>query len=459
MKKNIFFIGVSICLLVLLGVGLSYSMWNMSISQETNNVIATTNDCFDVAITSQENAIKLENAYPISDTKGKSLTPFTFTIKNTCDMFASYSVSLESLKESTLSSEFLKVMVNDNEPKLLNSLDSTDTVNSGSIESRVLAKGSLSKDSSKDYSVRLWIDYDTTLEDLNNEIKILKSKIIIKSIPQGYIGETVFNFDYTGGEQTFTAPISGIYKLETWGAIGGNSVADGVMQSNGGYGGYSIGYVFLNTNDNIYINVGGKGQDGFINQNDILGGYNGGGISHWDKHDTEASGGGGGATHIATKSGLLSSLKDFKSSILIVSGGGGGGSWLYTAGFGGGYVGTSSLNPEHNTESLGGSQLNGYSFGVGGSGIDHIGSPGGGGGGGYYGGYGGTSDGVSGGGGSGYIGNSLLKNKAMYCYNCQESNEENTKTISTTCSEKNPTENCAKKGNGYARITLISIDE
>lgn len=271
-----------------------------------------------------------------------------------------------------------------------------------------------------------------------------------------FMSDIQVDFDYTGGEQTFTVPVSGTYKLETWGAIGGNSVADGVMQSNGGYGGYSIGYVFLNTNDNIYINVGGKGQDGFINQNDILGGYNGGGISHWDKNDNEASGGGGGATHIATKSGLLSSLKDFKSSILIVSGGGGGGSWLYTAGFGGGYVGTSSLNPEHNTESLGGSQLNGYSFGVGGSGIDNTGSPGGGGGGGYYGGYGGTSDGVSGSGGSGYIGNSLLKNKSMYCYNCQESNEENTKTISTTCSEETPTENCAKKGNGYARITLVS---
>ena len=273
-----------------------------------------------------------------------------------------------------------------------------------------------------------------------------------------YSGQTVFNFDYTGGEQTFTVPISGTYRLETWGAIGGNSVADGVMQSNGGYGGYSIGYIFLNTNDNIYINVGGKGQDGLVNQNDILGGYNGGGISHWDKHDNEASGGGGGATHIATKSGLLSSLEDFKSSILIVSGGGGGGSWIYTVGFGGGYVGTSSLNPEHNTASLGGSQLNGYSFGLGGSDIDHIGSPGGGGGGGYYGGYGGNSDGVSGGGGSGYIGNSLLTNRVMYCYNCEESNEESTKTISTTCSEETPTSNCAKKGNGYAKITLVSID-
>lgn len=43
----------------------------------------------------------------------------------------------------------------------------------------------------------------------------------------------------------------------------------------------------------------------------------------------------------------------------------------------------------------------------------------------------------------------------MYCYNCEESSEESTKTISTTCAEETPTSNCAKKGNGYARITYI----
>ena len=45
----------------------------------------------------------------------------------------------------------------------------------------------------------------------------------------------------------------------------------------------------------------------------------------------------------------------------------------------------------------------------------------------------------------------------MYCYNCQESNEISTKTISTTCTSATPTANCAKQGNGYARITLVSI--
>ena len=187
MKKNVMFVGVSICLLILLGIGLSYSMWNMRVSQDTDNVISTT-DCFDITLANQSNTINLDNAYPITDTKGKTLTPFTFSIKNVCDMAVAYTVSLESLKGTTLASDYLKVMVNSNEPQLLNGLSTTDVVNTTSIESRVLDTGTLFKNNTKEYSIRLWIDYNTTLDDLNNETKALKSKIIIKGVPSNEKG-------------------------------------------------------------------------------------------------------------------------------------------------------------------------------------------------------------------------------------------------------------------------------
>ena len=186
MKKNIIFVGVTVCLLVLLGIGFSYSMWNMSVSQDTSNVIATTSECFNIEITNQSNAINLENAYPISNEKGKKLTPFTFTVKNTCDMFLSYTVSLESLKESTLNSKFIDVMVNNEAVTRLSEYETTETVNNESVEARILAKGSLSKDDSNDYSLRLWIDYDTTMEDLDNETKVLKAKVVIKAVPSNW---------------------------------------------------------------------------------------------------------------------------------------------------------------------------------------------------------------------------------------------------------------------------------
>ena len=464
--KNIIFLSVSLVLIILLGIGVSYSMWNVSVSQDTNNTAYT--ECFDLSVTNKENNISLENAYPISNDKGKSLTPYTFTVTNTCDITAQYNINLEVLNNSTLASKFIDVMFEGN-INLLSSYDTTDKVNTSSIESRKLTTGILKSQESKDYSLRLWIDYNTTLEDLNNEIKTFKSKIVVVGKPINYTGDTVFNFDYTGGEQTFIAPVSGTYRLETWGAQGG-----GVEASPGGLGGYSSGIINLETNNKIYINVGGKGE---ISENALnaisIGGYNGGGnglISNKDC-DFYKSGSGGGATHMASDTGLLNTFENKKSNLLVVSSGGGGGNYCNelnhaNGGDGGGYKGKDAYN-------LGAHGVgNGYGFGAsqsnagcniggdccGGFGAGYSGTTAGlGGGGGFYG--GGSSSINGAGGGSGYIRNSLLKNKVMYCYNCEESNEESTKTISTTCSEETPTSYCAKKGNGYARITLVSIDE
>ena len=242
------------------------------------------------------------------------------------------------------------------------------------------------------------------------------------------ISKIDFEYDYTGSVQTFTAPLSGRYKLEVWGAQGGSS---------GGVGGYSVGTYTLTANQKIYINIGGAGGNG-VNG---AGGYNGGGRGY---ASTAVCAGGGGATHIATISGLLSTLSSNKDKILIVAGGGGG----YcesggTGGVGGGIKGGGS-NP--------GTQTGGASFGLG-AGVSSGCCMRGGGGGGFYG--GGHADNDKGYGGSGYIGNTLLTNKSMYCYNCTESSDTATKTISTTCSNETPTENCAKKSNGYVRITYI----
>ena len=474
-KRNVIFLSVLVLTTMLVGIGVSYSLWNISISQDTTNIAEA--KCFDLSITNKENNISLNNAYPISNDKGKSLTPYTFTVTNTCDITAQYNINLEVLNNSTLSSKFVDVMLENNDIKeinLLSNFNNADKVNTSSIESRKLTTGILKSQESKDYSLRLWIDYNTTLEDLNNEIKTFKSKIIVvgKPINFNYDGDMVFNYDYTGAEQTFTAPVSGTYKLETWGAQGGNA-----QKYTGGYGGYSIGVVNLVKSNVYYINIGGKGQTSKNLISDIaIGGYNGGGNGTNKNPDcyNHISGSGGGATHVANTSGLLFKLENNKNDILIVSSGGGGASYCNDAnygngGSGGGYKGSNANDigrdgPIHGY-GLGSSQTSAGctfnkdyfcgSFGVGYN-TDNT-SYGSGGGSGLYG--GGSSNINAAGGGSGYIGNPLLTNKVMYCYNCEESSEESTKTISTTCSEETPTSYCAKKGNGYARITLVSIDE
>ena len=92
MKRKILFISICLVFILLFSIGVSYSLWNISVSQDTTNLAES--KCFDLSITNKENNISLDNAYPISNDKGKSLTPFTFTVTNTCDITAQYSINL-----------------------------------------------------------------------------------------------------------------------------------------------------------------------------------------------------------------------------------------------------------------------------------------------------------------------------------------------------------------------------
>ncbi|MBQ8132213.1 MAG: InlB B-repeat-containing protein [Bacilli bacterium] len=283
-----------------------------------------------------------------------------------------------------------------------------------------------------------------------------------------------FDFDYTGGEQNFTAPYSGVYQLETWGAQGGTIDCD-VGLIHGGYGGYSTGLIQLNKNTNLYINVGGEGTPTKIKDTiTVSGGYNGGGDATGYKDKYVSSG--GGATHIALESGVLSSLESLKGNlindeyyeserILMVSGGGGGvgiqnGKYYEIGSAGGGFKGVTTApneiygnggtQTEPGTGFDGGNQTNVGSFGQGANSTYN----GNGGGGGFFGG-GGARWHAPSGGGSGYIANPKLYEKVMYCYNCEESSANSTKTLTTQSHSEQPKRHQAKEGNGYSRITLL----
>ncbi|MBP3920009.1 MAG: prepilin-type N-terminal cleavage/methylation domain-containing protein [Bacilli bacterium] len=279
-----------------------------------------------------------------------------------------------------------------------------------------------------------------------------------------------YTFDFTGDIKEFITEYPGYYKLEVWGAQGGSY--DTYI---GGYGSYSVGTTLLNNGEKLYIAVGGKGET--VVNGSVPGGYNGGGSATTSSINDHA-GSGGGATHIALKTGELSSLSTTTDKILIVAGGGGG-AYYYSnfnsdGGHGGGIKG--ALAPSGTCGSdrtlyngINADQKNGgtssvcfsesdYShliipgtFGKGGNAIDWSA----GGGAGYYGGGIGYAHGANG--GSGYIGNALLTDKAMYCYNCIESAEPNTKTITTTNVSDEPISGYAKKQNGYAKITYLGL--
>ena len=179
-KKNRLILAIiTISLVGLIGIGMSYAYWRSTVIQDKTNVGAS--KCFSIELANQANEINLTNAYPITDAEGRKLTPYTFTLKNTCSMSAKYNLNMEMLSGTTLNSSYVAVLVNNNDIRLLSSYNDATTVIDGSTESRTLDIGLLEGNSSKDYSISLWIDEDVTLEDdiLN---KVFKSKIIIDAI-------------------------------------------------------------------------------------------------------------------------------------------------------------------------------------------------------------------------------------------------------------------------------------
>lgn len=283
-----------------------------------------------------------------------------------------------------------------------------------------------------------------TLYDMNGNVmsQAIRTVNVIKS---------EYTFAYTGGRQSFNVPINGKYKIETWGASGGGTM---IMS---GKGGYTVGEYDLTSADQLFIYVGGTGSLSTAS-NKATGGYNGGGDSGVG---AIFAGSGGGSTDIRLNTDSLA------SRIFVAGGGGGAGSRndstiICTGGVGGGTAGETGKCSANSylggagTQSSGGAAAT-YNtniitspttgtLGIGGIGASY--SDGttsysaGGGGGGYYGGGGGARYG-GGGGGSGY---------------CSVSScTTNTGTeVFTSIDGKNY--ETGHNGNGYAKITLISIN-
>lgn len=290
----------------------------------------------------------------------------------------------------------------------------------------------------------------------------------------------VMNFDYTGSVQTTTLT-PGRYKLECWGAQGGNSNQSNGTYGNGGKGGYSTGILNVSTNTTIYITVGGQGQNGVLNTR-TAGSFNGGGDGY-GTNNSGVGGGGGGASDISLMSPVFSHSSYFINNIrdtnsllsrIIVAGGGGSAGYdvsnnAANGGAGGGTTGQDGLSNrvyhgtggKQTTFGTGGSseEPNRYSvqakFGCGASASNSTDvAPGGGGGW-----YGGGLHCDSAGGGSGYVytpttasnyPSGCLLNSSYYLTEAQ--------TIAGNQSFPSPTGSTetGHSGNGYVRITKLT---
>ena len=182
-KRKLIVTSISVIAICITFIGLSYAYWYVrNIQDSTSNA---TTGCFQVELTNQSGEINLGNAYPITDEEGLKLKPFSFTIHNTCNIFAHYYVNVELLEGTTLNSHYVATRVNNEEIKTLDSFNAAVTTIDNSVSSYTVAEGYLGADDQEDYSISLWIDEDVTVDD---DIfgKIFKSKVVVNSEPGSY---------------------------------------------------------------------------------------------------------------------------------------------------------------------------------------------------------------------------------------------------------------------------------
>ena len=127
--------------------------------------------------------------------------------------------------------------------------------------------------------------------------------------------------------------LPGLYKFELWGAEGGYGRIWNEAELNeetGGRGAHVSGIAKFNTITNLYLYIGGKGEDQWAINSTVpsKGGFNGGGDGGVDLVDKgnppESAAGGGGATDIRLIDGDALDIQSLKSRIIVAAGGGGG---------------------------------------------------------------------------------------------------------------------------------------
>ena len=211
--KRIILTVIGVLLMISLVIGISYAAWRLTLSQTTANTLNTS--CFNITF-KEENTILLENTFPMYDKDGQQLTPYTFTIKNNCSAYATYQIQLEVINTSTLNDEYLKIMIDEKNPVVLNTLQSGEKTLSEASRAYIIDNNALNVNEEKTYNVRVWLDENVTTEIEGVQNSNWSAKITINAkysdhLPTDY-EKCVANY----GEDSINCQI--IAQLDTTGA-------------------------------------------------------------------------------------------------------------------------------------------------------------------------------------------------------------------------------------------------
>ncbi len=191
-NNKIFVIIICLFIFIIMIIGVSMATFTYTKEKDSVNTISTGNIYLNY--NEDNNGINITNAYPMADDLGKVLTnedqyfDFSVDASITGDVVANYEISAIKDTNSTLGNDdvklYLEKKVGNNYEEVMapkNFTPLTKSTDLGTMAgSMLLDSGSVSKSSSTDYRLRMWVDSDTVVDNLVKNFKVtvsVKAKI------------------------------------------------------------------------------------------------------------------------------------------------------------------------------------------------------------------------------------------------------------------------------------------
>ena len=223
-KKKVIILVVSLIGITGIIIGVSYAFFSIGGVQDTANTFNS--GCLNISLTNESTSINLTDAYPITDVEGLETTSYDFTVKNNCNSATNYQINLESLNEqvNSLNADYIKVSLSsdtvDNVISILSSNTSATPSIDNAYKSYNLYTDSLEANEEKTYHLKIWVDYDATVEQAAS--KTYTSKINVIANPETTIVDTLeakFNIEGTTATATLTENVTSASYCTTTGNI------------------------------------------------------------------------------------------------------------------------------------------------------------------------------------------------------------------------------------------------
>ena len=191
-KNKVFIIIICLFIFIIMVIGISMATFTYTKENKSINTISTGNIYLNY--TDDTNGINITNAYPMSDDVGKTLTSenqyFDFTVEASIsgNVVADYEVAAEKETSSTLDNNevklYLEKKVNNSYQEVMAPKNFTPLKKSTDLGtmagSMLLDSASVSESSTINYRLRMWVDSDTILDNLEKSFGVrvsIKAKV------------------------------------------------------------------------------------------------------------------------------------------------------------------------------------------------------------------------------------------------------------------------------------------